>query len=353
MDASSSPRPDFYGFLDRMRRPAAADLVRAVKSFIVSFSINATDDEDSSKRVQEFLLTMENTIKDHILWANASYEEIDNAIEGLEKFIMTKLFDRTFASSQEDNKIDSDISEKIRLLQYFINPNHLDVPRLLHNEASWLFAVKELQKINTYKAPREKLMCVMNCCQVINNLLLNASESVHSTPAGADEFLPALIYITIKANPPQLHSNLKFVQLFRRESKLVSEVEYYLTNLISAKTFILNINSQSLSMEESEFERNMRNAKLALQESNIGFGSRVSSIKREIYNTGLKFPFVDSSPEELTSEDVRNLLGAYKELVNRYSSLSEAVKRLSLDEDQLVSSSSSSRRDPLSRELSK
>lgn len=73
------------------------------------------------------------------------------------------------------------------------------------------------------------------------------------TLSGADEFLPILIYVTIKANPPQLHSNLKFVQLFRRETKLILEVEYYLTNLISAKMFIIDVSAHSLSMEENEF----------------------------------------------------------------------------------------------------
>ncbi|KAM3318230.1 hypothetical protein ACQJBY_035771 [Aegilops geniculata] len=111
---------------------------------------------------------------------------------------------------------------------------------------------------------------MMSCCQVINNLLLNVSMTNDRTPSGADEFLPILIYITIKANPPQLHSNLKFVQLFRRETKLVSEVEYYLTNLISAKMFIINVNGQSLSMEESEFQKHMESAKLGTQMSVAG-----------------------------------------------------------------------------------
>lgn len=71
----------------------------------------------------------------------------------------------------------------------------------------------------------------------------------------------------MQANPPRLHSNLKFVQLFRRETKLVSEVEYYLTNLISAKMFIINVNGNSLSMEESEFQEHMESAKLGTQTS--------------------------------------------------------------------------------------
>jgi Rab5 GDP/GTP exchange factor len=59
-------------------------------------------------------------------------------------------------------------------------------------------AQKELQKINLYKAPRDKLACILNCCKVINNLLLNASVMSNDNPPGADEFLPVLIYVTIK-----------------------------------------------------------------------------------------------------------------------------------------------------------
>ncbi|BAS87309.1 Os03g0842700, partial [Oryza sativa Japonica Group] len=61
-------------------------------------------------------------------------------------------------------------------------------------------AVKELQKINSFKSPREKLSCIMSCCQVINNLLLNVSMSNDRTLSGADDFLPILIYITIKVS---------------------------------------------------------------------------------------------------------------------------------------------------------
>ncbi|KAF3946009.1 hypothetical protein CMV_027675 [Castanea mollissima] len=74
--------------------------------------------------------------------------------KGLEKYVMTKLFSRTFASVPEDAKIDREVSEKICLLQTFLKPEHLDIPAVLHNEASWLLAEKELQKINTFKAPQ-------------------------------------------------------------------------------------------------------------------------------------------------------------------------------------------------------
>lgn len=201
----SSP---FDSFLDRMRNPASLDLVRSIKSFIVSFSYTASNPETDGKRIQEFFQTMEDAIRDHPLWASSSDDETDNALEGLEKYVMTKLHSRTFASTPEDVKIDAEISEKISLLQTFLRPQHLDIPSALQNEAAWLLAEKELKKINAFKAPREKLLCIINCSRVINNLLLNASISEDHVPGGADDFLPVLIYVTIKASSPWpiLHS---------------------------------------------------------------------------------------------------------------------------------------------------
>lgn len=66
-------------------------------------------------------------------------------------------------------------------------------------------AQKELQKINMYKAPREKLACILNCCKVITNLLHNAAVTANENPPGADEFLPVLIYVTIKVSLTLLH----------------------------------------------------------------------------------------------------------------------------------------------------
>lgn len=121
---------------------------------------------------------------------------------------MTKLFSRTFPSSAEDTKMDLQLSCKIHSLQTFLKPHHLDIPPLLHNEPSCLVAAKELQKINSFKAPSEKLMCIMSCCKFINNMLLSASMSENYLLAGADDFLPLLIYVTIKASSPWpiLHS---------------------------------------------------------------------------------------------------------------------------------------------------
>ncbi|KAI9106451.1 hypothetical protein K1719_021979 [Acacia pycnantha] len=253
-----------HDFLERMRQPSAADFVKAIKSFIVSFSNNAPDPERDSAAVQQFFTNMEAAFRAHPLWAGCSEEELESAGEGLEKYVMTKLFTRVFASLPDDVKLDEHLSEKMALIQQFIRPENLDVKSNFQYETSLLLAQKELQKINMYKAPRDKLVCILNCCKVINNILINASVASNANPPGADEFLPVLIYVTIKANPPQLYSNLLYIQRFRRQSRLVAEAAYFFTNMLSAESFIRNIDAKAISMDEAEFERNMESARAVL-----------------------------------------------------------------------------------------
>eukprot|EP00850_Spirogloea_muscicola_P003026 SM000012S25288 [mRNA] locus=s12:93969:98406:- [translate_table: standard] len=248
----------FHDFLDRMRQPAAADLVLSIKSFIVAFLSSTPHPEKDSLSVQEFLTSTEAVLRTHPLWSGACQEELDSAGEGLEKYLMTKLFQRAFAPTGEDLDNDRQLSERMAVLQNFIKPEHLDIPPNFYNEAAWLLAQKELQKINIYKAPRDKLVCILNCCRVINNLLLNMSMGSDGNPPGADDFLPVLIFIVIKANPPQLQSNLLYIQRYRHHSRMVSEASYFYTNLVSAVSFVMNLSPTSLSMDPGEYARLMQ-----------------------------------------------------------------------------------------------
>ncbi|KAJ6809173.1 vacuolar protein sorting-associated protein 9A-like [Iris pallida] len=189
----------WHDFLERMSHPSASDFVKSIKSFIISFSNSVPDPEKDSAAVQEFLAKMEGSFRSHNLWAGSSEEELQSAGEGLEKYVMTKLFNRAFASLPEEVHSDEELFEKIALLQQLIQPENLDIKPVFQNETSWLLAQKELQKINMYKAPRDKLVCILNCCKVINNLLRNVSMASKDNPPGADDFLPVLIYVTIKA----------------------------------------------------------------------------------------------------------------------------------------------------------
>ncbi|CAL9115797.1 unnamed protein product [Musa acuminata var. zebrina] len=324
---SSTAPLTWHDFLERMRHPSASDFVKSIKSFITSFSNKAPDPEKDSAAVQEFLANIEGAFRAHTLWAGSSEEELESSGEGLEKYIMTKLFNHVFASVQEDANSDEELSGKMALLQQFVRPENLDVKKAFQNETSWLLAQKELQKINMYKAPRDKLICILNCCKVINNLLLNASITSNENPPGADEFLPVLIYVTIKANPPQLHSNLLYIQRYRRQSRLVSEAAYFFTNILSAESFIWNIDAQALSMEEAEFQKKMQSARAHLMGLSTGTEGQKPEPSQDTMERGLglDYPFLFASAGDLTVDDVESLLNCYKQIVLRYVALSRGL----------------------------
>ena len=267
---SSSPAPavlTFQTFLEKMRQPSAGALVRDVKTFIASLDDDAAtttttvedanddDDDDAiarvARRVQAFLRDTEATFERHPAWRGASRAELDASGEGLEKYVMTKAHARVFARRRTDRERDERLARRVEALKKVVEPKHLDIGAC---SASWALAEAELGKMNQFKAPRDKLVCVLNTCRIINNTLTTRQGS----DGGADDFLPVLIYVAMRANPGRLESNLKYIQRFRGESRLVSEAAYFFTNLVSAARFLGRCAANDFTnMDVETFERVM------------------------------------------------------------------------------------------------
>ncbi|XP_037455050.1 vacuolar protein sorting-associated protein 9A-like isoform X1 [Triticum dicoccoides] len=169
---SAASRVDFYGFLDRMRRPEAAGLFRSIKSFLTSISLDEPSAEADDARVQAFFAEMEAAIRGHPLWADATHQEIDHTLEGLEKYIMTKLFDRTFAGSPEDAAADAEVSGQDRPLAALCqapSPRHTQGPQQRGCSCLLLMAapVQTLVSATTRRPGRPDTADMCSRCQAL------------------------------------------------------------------------------------------------------------------------------------------------------------------------------------------
>ncbi|EDW76984.2 uncharacterized protein Dwil_GK21172 [Drosophila willistoni] len=215
----------------------------------------------SSKNVDELSDLVQNTytkvadiVHNDPRFEIATNEDRDSAIDFFEKVVMTQnhkyLFSPYFTTDEEN---DVKVQKRIRQLSW-ITAKHLECNiDEVNAEARDLVynAISELVGIDSFYSPQEKLQCTVRCCRHIFELLKRATGG----PASADDFLPALIFVVLKANPVRLHSNINFVTRFTNASRVMSgEGGYYFTNLCSAIAFIENLNGESLGITNEEFD---------------------------------------------------------------------------------------------------
>ncbi|KAJ7917528.1 hypothetical protein B0H13DRAFT_1994834 [Mycena leptocephala] len=246
--------------LDQMKSRNAEIVAKYLKSCVAQFAKRTFTVSDQVKIINDFLNFIVKPMRESEIWKNASDAEFDNALEGMEKLVMNQLYQFTFtpavAQAVPRRQITADDLERDRVLTQrialfgWIQETHLDIPVGEGGNGFLMFAQQELLKVNHYKAPRDKLICILNCCKVIFGLIRHLKKE-----EGADSFVPILIYIVLKANPEHLLSNVEFINRFRNPVKLQSEAGYYLSSL--AKT----MDHTSLSnITQDEFEKNVEEA---------------------------------------------------------------------------------------------
>ena len=111
-------------------------------------------------------------------------------------------------------------------------------------------AMAELQNIQKYKCPRDILICLMNCCKIVN-----AAIGKEGGSQGADDFIPYMVYVLIHAAPTSVLAVLEFVQSYRDPSQLTPEVSYYLTSILAVATFVENLSARDLAISNEDYTR--------------------------------------------------------------------------------------------------
>jgi hypothetical protein len=86
-------------------------------------------------------------------------------------------------------------------------------------------------------------------------MVLDALLSQDEAAGGADTLLPALVFVLISANPPQLWTSIQFIRDFRNKSFKGTQLEYYLVSLETTVGFVEHLTVADLvGLTEAEFE---------------------------------------------------------------------------------------------------
>ncbi|XP_038059266.1 rab5 GDP/GTP exchange factor-like isoform X2 [Patiria miniata] len=249
---------DFMEFLKMLNRPAAQDLNKQCRLFVekIQRATHLSVDEQS-EMVQDFYAAMGERIKSHVAFKGSSQDQLEGMLDNIEKVIMTRLYRTLFCPPYtDDEQKDLAVQNRIRRLRWIL-PAMLDAvidessPRVRELIER---AQTDLIEVNSRRAPIDKLSCIVRCSKNIFKIISLSQDA----PASADDYLPAIIYMVLKANPPQLHSNIQYITRFANPSRLMQgEAGYYFTNACCAISFIENLDAQSLSLTQEEYDSYM------------------------------------------------------------------------------------------------
>ena len=226
--------------LAKLKHPSAAEIVYLLKGFVNKIERMSTEDisvranssvsaERISHMIHTFLYSrLAPKMRGCPLWCHTS-EPPDiwsQTLVAIESFVHHKIAHKIFgvAASSEGPAVaagpagganDEVFAARLDALG-FVDAEHLDIKSLQSNQKSgaqvvnWDSAVEKLRCMSAEFGPSAKIDMVVECSREITKVL---TEALKGRLPGADDFLPAMILVVRKANPPRLLSNLDFIQV--------------------------------------------------------------------------------------------------------------------------------------------
>uniref|UniRef100_A0A3Q2QSQ2 RAB guanine nucleotide exchange factor (GEF) 1, like n=1 Tax=Fundulus heteroclitus TaxID=8078 RepID=A0A3Q2QSQ2_FUNHE len=241
---------EFIDFLKAVK--SGREIFKQCRAFTESMAYKRDMGADElSECVQDFYQNLSDRLHNQF---KGSSELVERVMDEVEKYMMTRLYTEVFCpETTDDEKKDLAIQKRIRDL-HWVTIEMLCVPvdeEIPEVSDSVVKAITDIIEMDSKQVPKDKLGCITRCSKhIFNGIRVSKKEA-----ASADDFLPTLIYIVLKANPPRLQSNIQYITRFCNPSRLMTgEDGYYFTNLCCAVAFIEKLDGQSLNMSSEEFE---------------------------------------------------------------------------------------------------
>lgn len=275
----------YHNFLSHLQDPSCAMLVQGMRRFCRIIK-NYKDMASLAKQFTSYLETTYKSIQIHLAWKGEDLEQLQ-VRRSLESCIYAHCFLHTESViwDGEAQKAEDAFVTKLNSLQ-FITPKHLEIACLGDESADVASELDDLlkgpiaalQAIDLYYSPYEKLDRVLAIYRDVNAALskaLNRQKSSHdgSLPLklpSADDVLPTMILVILKAKPKRLLVNLKVVEEWSPPEFIRGEAGYAYTNLYGAVQFLQEIDLEkepkNLNIGSDDLKKGIESCRKAAKE---------------------------------------------------------------------------------------
>uniref|UniRef100_A0A0K0FAM2 Ras-GAP domain-containing protein n=1 Tax=Strongyloides venezuelensis TaxID=75913 RepID=A0A0K0FAM2_STRVS len=185
-----------------------------VNSFIKEIKTLVAMDEKADT-LKKFLDILNDQMISDMMWRGASEEQLKIVSKYIERSVYASIYSiLMFPNNEADVMRDEVFHNSVQLMSETINLEHPDIriPRRLQGECPWPSAQSELGIINAYKTPKDKIRCIVRCCEEIEHLICLSSS------ASADDLTPVLVYVIIQSNPNSLLSTIQLINGFHSKN---------------------------------------------------------------------------------------------------------------------------------------
>ncbi|CBZ26325.1 conserved hypothetical protein [Leishmania mexicana MHOM/GT/2001/U1103] len=176
--------------------------------------------------------------------------------EGVERYVTSRLYHQIFNVSEDERRKNERMQQKLLRLENMA-PADLDALPEVERHHVWGQAMFELDGMDFFKSPREKLRCGMRSCELLSlavgDILRQRREAKRAEKAaktaasgnaggvplafGADEFLPCFLLLVLRARPLSFVQNVLYIEKFRCPALMSTEESYCLATLQSSLLF--------------------------------------------------------------------------------------------------------------------
>ncbi|VDN07767.1 unnamed protein product [Thelazia callipaeda] len=344
-EESISASNRFHEFLQSNLSQEAANEVlqqtyHAVDKILEQQNVNM---DDLSAMVQHFYQVLADKMR-HNPFVNKVSVAVEEVMAEVEQYVCVRAYSTLFCARADEESADLSLQDRIRSLNW-VTAGFLETTLDFSQEKvrdKLDEAITEIIDLNSHRGAAEKMQCLVRCSKMIFEAL---KESRSGAPAGADEYLPVLIFVILKGNPPLILSNIKFVSRFALPTRVMSgESGYYFTNVSCALQFIQNMNADTLKMPKEEFEAYTSGSQVPpLNTMNMGCNQSIRIMENSLAQVKQLLEMQGGLKEQIKALELRvkketdDLLREVEEILNAYPTkeLKHLIEQITIEEAEL------------------